>query len=275
MSARTLSSIGLGIFLGVGCAAVPREAPPPRAVGLPQGVEIVYRGERPFARRGSEEWSLGDLTRSEMRFSPDQKRFAYIRAGSLEVAHVLVRNLAGDPVNEFQVYKPGRPEALTWIDNRRLGYLAPADPSSVRAGGIYVIHDAETGEVLSARTGSDFIWAPDKKHVAFLSGAPGRQALVVDGKNVWPRRGLTHAHGEPAWSPDGRGLALVESGDQTRTPRLVVLVEYSDPAGDLTWPIPKDALASGFKVFWAGDSKVVIGESALRPKFAAGWERLK
>jgi hypothetical protein len=28
-------------------------------------------------------------------------------------------------------------------------------------------------------------------------------------------------------------------------------------------------------VFWAGDSKVVIGESALRPRFAADWERLR
>ena len=39
---------------------------------------------------------------------------------------------------------------------------------------------------------------------------------------------------------------------------------------DVTLP-----LAPGLNVFWAGDNKVVIGETALRPKFAADWERLQ
>jgi hypothetical protein len=186
----------------------------------------------------------------------------------------MIRNLAGDPVNEFAAYRPGRPDSLTWIDNRRLAYLAPADPAA-RARAVYVVHDVDTGEVLAARAGSEFIWAPDRKHVAFLTGSPGRQALVVDGKTVWPRSGVTNAHGGPVWSPDGKGLALVEEGAISRPPRLVVLVQYDDPQGDLTWPIPRDALSTGLKVFWAGDSKVVIGETALRPRFAAGWERVK
>ena len=58
-------------------------------------------------------------------------------------------------------------------------------------------------------------------------------------------------------------------------PRLVVLVEYADASGDLTWPIPQDALAPGLHVFWAGDNKVVIGETGLKPKFAADWQRLR
>ena len=242
-------------------------------------VEVVYRGEQPFARRGNEEWALGDVTRGEMRFSPDGRKFAYVRqrkdAPSAQAARVLVRNLAGDPVNEFAVFRPGVPEALTWIDNRHIGYLAPPEPvRDPRRSGMYVVHDAQTGEVMSARSGTDFCWGPDRKHVAFLSGAPGRQTVVVDGRTVWPRRGITSPHGAPVWSPDGHGLALVDT-NQGAPPRLVVLVEYDDPQGDLTWPIPKDALSSGLRVFWAGDSKVVIGESALRPKFAAGWERLK
>jgi hypothetical protein len=58
-------------------------------------------------------------------------------------------------------------------------------------------------------------------------------------------------------------------------PRLVVLVEYDDPQGDLTWPVPRDALGVGLHLFWAGDNKVVIGETALRPRFAADWQRLQ
>jgi hypothetical protein len=284
---------GIAIALVVGCAAVP--APPSiasasdarassRRVRAPD-VELFFKGEQPWARRGGEEWSLGDVSRAEMVFSPDGKRFAYVRqraqasAGRLApVAHVLVRNLAGDPVNDFSVYRPGQPEQLTWIDNRRLAYVAPPEAAVAVAtarkpNAMFVVHDAETGEVVSARAGSEFLWDQQHRHVAFVAGVAGKQVLVVDGKNVWPRVGTTKLHGEPSWGPDGRGLAIVDEG--AGAPRLVVLVEISDPAGDLTWPVPRDALQPGLRVFWASESKVVIGESALKPKFAAGWERLQ
>jgi hypothetical protein len=289
---------GVAIALVVGCAAAVPEMQQPaaalttarvtRRVRVPE-VELFYKGEQPWARRGGEEWSLGDVSRGEMVFSPDGKRFAYVRqraqasAGKVAPpAHVLVRNLAGDPVNDFSVYRPGVPEQLTWIDNRRLAYVAPPESTVTAAAvataprkpnAVFVVHDAETGEVVSARAGSEFLWDQQHRHVAFVAGAPGKQVLVVDGKNVWPRVGTTRLHGEPSWGPDGRGLAIVEEG--AGAPRLVVLVEVSDPAGDLTWPVPRDALQPGLKVFWATESKVVIGESALKPKFAAGWERLQ
>ena len=246
-------------------------------------VELFYKGDQPWARRGGEEWSLGDVHKDEMVFSPDGKRFAYVRQratqasagkGTAGSAHVLVRNLAGDPVNDFSVYRPGVPDKLSWLDNRRLGYLAPPDPNKKSAPSFtYVVHDADTGEVLAARSGVDFTWDPSRRHVAFLVGKPGAQQLVVDGKTVWPRAGMTRLHGDPVWSADGHGLAIVDDGGGA--PRLVVMVEFDDPQGDLTWPVPRDALAPGLKVFWASESKVVIGESALKPKFAAGWERLQ
>ena len=57
----------------------------------------------------------------------------------------LVRNLAGDPVNDFSVYRPGMPDKLAWIDNRRLGYLAPPDLTKKASSLTYVVHDADTG----------------------------------------------------------------------------------------------------------------------------------
>src|SRR4051812_43959789 len=153
-----------------------------------------------------------------MVFSPDGKRFAYVRqraqastGKTAPAAHVLVRNLAGDPVNDFSVYRPGMPEALTWIDNRRLGYVAPAVDATLASAGtstpkkpnaVFVVHDAETGEVESARQGSDFLWDQQHRHVAFVAGVGARQVLVVDGKNVWPRVGTAKLHGEPSWGPD-------------------------------------------------------------------------
>ncbi|MGZ3428916.1 MAG: hypothetical protein ACXVCV_19825 [Polyangia bacterium] len=286
---RRVRALSIAAVVALGCAAgVPEmkvASSSTRSASVARtrapDVELFYKGDQPWARRGAEEWSLGDVHKDEMVFSPDGTRFAYVRQraqasvgkGAAVSAHVLVRNLAGDPVNDFSVYRPGVPDKLSWIDNRRLGYLAPPDVTKKIASLTYVVHDADTGEVLAARSGSAFTWDAAKRHVAFLVGKPGQQSLVVDGKNVWPRNGMTRLHGDPVWSSDGHGLAIVDEG--TGSPRLVVMVEFDDPQGDLTWPVPRDALAPGLRVFWATDSKVVIGESALKPKFAAGWERLQ
>ncbi len=257
------------------------ESPPPAPSGTASArprpytrapdVELFFRGEQPFARRGVEEWALGDITKGEMIFSPDGKRFAYVRDKG-ESSRVLVRNLAGDPINEFTVYRPGHPDDLTWLDNHRIGYVAPPDRAR-KPGHVYVVHDVDTGEIIAARTTAELTYGPQRRHVAFVSGAGPKQNVVVDGRNVWPRVGVSHIHGEPVWSPDGHGLAFVESGVQG--PRLVVLVEFDDAQGDLTWNVPREAVAPGLRVFWAGDSKVVIGESAFRPRFAADWKRLE
>ncbi len=280
------------IACALGCAATAVDEKPARPA-LPVArhvrtrapeVELFFRGEQPFARRGTEEWPLGDVTRSEMVFSPDKRRFAYVRLKAnakpeAVPAHVLVRNLAGDPINEFAVYRPGKPEELIWLDNHRIGYIAPppvddgAQPKRAAPANVYVVHDVESGEIIAARSGLEFLWSPQHAHVAFVSGGGGKQNLVVDGQTVWPRSGTTRVKLPPVWSADGHGLAFAEDGPAG--PRLVVLVEFDDAQGDLTWPIPREALAPGLKVFWAGDSKVVIGESALRPRFAADWKRLQ
>jgi hypothetical protein len=286
---KQLLLLGASVVLGCAAAAV-TETPPSsskgaatrRAERVPKlrvpDVELFFKGDDAWARRGAEEWSLGDVKKDEMVFSPDRRRFAYVRerptASNAKVAppaHVLVRNLAGDPINDFPVYRPGKPGELEWLDNHRIGYVAPADPH--KPANVYVVHDANTGEVLAARSGGEFIWGPEHRHVAFISGATQKQAVVVDGQNVWPRFGTSRIHGQPVWSPDGHGLAFTEEG--AKGPRLVVLVEFDDAQGDLTWDVPRDALGPGLKVFWAGDNKVVIGESQLKPRFAADWQRLR
>jgi hypothetical protein len=277
-----MKRLALMALCAAGCA---HSASPDKPRPVPQrkvqrelaSVEIVYHGEQPFARRGAEEWSLGNVTKNEMSFSPDGRRFAFARPPRSEKDgheryRMVVRNIAGDPVNEFPLYRAGKPETITWVDDRRIGYLAPASPDD-RLAPVYVVHNVDSGEILNARSGNGFVWGPERRHVAFISGAGDKQSLVVDGRTVWPRRGTTHLFQPPVWSPDGHGLALVDQG--TAGARLVVLVEYDDASGDLTWNVPKDALSPGLRVFWAGDSKVVIGETALRPKFAAGWERLR
>jgi hypothetical protein len=270
------------ILLGA-CSHAPSAPDRPRPVSQRRAarelasVQVVFRGEQAFARRGNEEWSLGDVQKSEMAFSPSGRRFAFARAPKdkareTSLHRMVVRNVAGDPVNEFPLYRVGKPDTITWLDDRRVGYLAPAVPEQ-RLSAVFVVHDVESGEVLNARSGTGFVWGPERKHVAFVAGAGDRQSVVVDGRTVWPRRGTTRLQQAPVWSPDGHGIALVEEGPAGA--RLVVLLEWEDPSGDLTWAVPKEALAPGLRVFWAGDSKVVIGETGLKPRFAAGWERLR
>lgn len=267
-----------------GCAHRQKTADAPRSEPmrrkLPQelaSVEVVYHGDQAFAKRGAEEWPIAEVPKSELVFSPDGRRFAYARPPKESMPpsphRMVVRDVAGDPVNEFPVYRAGKPESIVWLDNRRIGYVVPAVVAE-KLPAAYVVHDMATGEVLRARSGNGFVWGPARRHVAFIAGAGDKQNLVVDGKSVWPRRGVSRLPMPPVWSPDGHGLAFVDTSAATAT-KLVVLAEYDDPEGDLTWPVPRDAVSPGLRVFWAGDTKVLIGETALKPRFAAGWEQLR
>jgi hypothetical protein len=107
--------------------------------------------------------------------------------------------------------------------------------------------------------------------VAYLAGDAKRQRLFADGEAAYPRRGWTTIQGDAAWSPDGASLALIESGAH---PRLVVLVEFDNPSGDNTWPLPPEAAVdSSLHVYWAGQGKLVVGPSLTKPLFATSFHR--
>ena len=227
------------------------------------------------ARKGHPVVEIPGVDPDALSFSPDGGYLAYAlpaRQGG-KGWRVLVRSVDGRERNEFDVYRPGAPDELQWVDDRRLAYLAPPEPKETRR--IYVVHDAKTGEILAVRRGKKFSWSPDKKRLAYVSGRAPHQRVTVDGEPVWPRgSGTTMIRGEIAWSPSGEGLAFIESnqkGDGT----LVVLVALDDTGGDLTWPLPSPAMAPGLRVFWAGESEVLIGETDLTPKFAANWKRMQ
>jgi hypothetical protein len=54
----------------------------------------------------------------------------------------------------------------------------------------------------------------------------------------------------------------------------VVLLVLHNQDGDLSWPLPVAALSPGNRLYW-GESKVIIGESVLKPRFAASWKRVQ
>jgi Tol biopolymer transport system component len=241
---------------------------------VPDDAAVRFKGQDVMVGRRQNLALLPGVSKDELSWSPDGERFAYAKPVPQKAAwRVYIKNVAGDPVNEFEVYRPGQPQDIEWLDDRRLAYVAPTEGKELQS--VYVIHDAETGEVVAVRRGRMFAWSPGKKRLAYVAGKSGRETISVDGHPVWPRATVPiRIHGEVSWSPSGRGLAFVEAkkGGQGR---LVVMLELDDPNGDLTWTLPAEALTRGLHVFWAGESKVLIGETNLKPKFAANWERLQ
>jgi len=270
-------------------------------------VEVVFHDGKAFAREGGREWPIAEVGRNEMLWAPDGLRFAYlkeasasapisallsprragarsrgptttasIRASALGVPsfHVVFRNIRGDSVNEFPVYRRGKPTELDWIDNAQIGYLAPPDPS----GDAYVIHNVESGEVTMVHRGRGFTWSPGRKQLAYLAGKPSAISVKVGALTIWPREGTGSVKGRRkivgglVWSPDGQSLAFRETVGSKGT--LVVILVLDNKEGDLAWPLPSGALEPEHRIVW-DESEVTLGVSGFKPRFAASWRRVR
>ena len=262
------------------CAANPTVTSAPRATlaaSRAGDVEIVFKQGRVFARRDNREWPIAEVGGDQMLWAPEGQRFAYLRPPSdpnsaEAVYRIVVRNTLGDSINEFPAYAPGRPAELAWLDNQRLCYLAPTSKSGRH---VYVVHRAETAEIIDLHRGSRFALSPGRQRVAYVDGTRKRQQVSVDGRSVWPTRrkaGRRHIVGELVWSPNGAGLTFIER--RGRRAHLVVMLDLNEPDSVLTWPIPRAAAEPGNRLFWA-ESKVVIGQSVLQPRYAASWRRVR
>ena len=199
----------------VGCSGGPGgpvgSTPTAGRSSTPPEVQVIFREGRVFAREGAKEWPIAEVDRDQMLWSPDGLRFAYfkqdepasrptasaepppqdggkIKADALPEQHaptyrIVIRNIRGDSVNEFAVYRAGRPSDLDWIDNETLGYVAPPDGS----GETYVLHSTRTSEILTIYRGTHFVWSPGRKQLAYITNPKRDQLVKVDSQVVWPR----------------------------------------------------------------------------------------
>jgi hypothetical protein len=151
-----------------------------------QPLQVVFEDGRAYARQGPNRWLISEVPRDEMLWSPEATRFAYVKAqerrrGGRVVHHLVIRNIRGDSVNEFAVYRPGRPSELQWIGEQHISYLAPP----AKGGNVFVVHEVETAEIVRVHRGDRFTWSPDRQHLAYVRGR-GRQTIEIDGKRIWP-----------------------------------------------------------------------------------------
>lgn len=278
------------------CASQPDHRPgndpriPPHAAKLPvshpprNGANVVESPDMVAAKLG--------IDRAEFKWSPRRSVYAAAiapkeSAGNGTPYRLAVFSAAGEPRAEIAAARPGVVEDLRYLGESRLAYriAPPARPLDKSATGprqpgkkkaspvpttLYVIQPITPIAVPMVCEGRSFTFSRDGDHIAWVSGAPGRQWLGADGAQVYPRNGVTRIQGEPAWSADGRSLAVIEGGTK---PKLVVLVEFDNPHGDNVWPLPPDATDPTMRVFWAGAGRLVVGHEITKPVFATSFRR--
>ena len=261
-------------------AAKPPESPPPNhEANVAESIEVVAA-------------KLG-VASAEFKWNPGRTSYAVAiapkkGAGNGARYRLAVFGATGQQRAEVAAARPGVVEDLRFLGESRLVYrIAPPPPPlhkrapRPRPSGkkkktppvpttLYVIQPFAPIAAPVACEGRSFTFSGNGDHVAWVTGEPGREWLGADGVQVYPRTGVTTIQGEPAWSSDGRSLALIEGGAE---PKLVVLVEVDNPHGDNTWPLPPDATDPTLRVFWAGVGRLVVGHEITAPVFSTSFRR--
>ena len=262
----------------------PPAAKPPEPPLHKHDAKVAESPEAVAARLG--------LDPANLKWSPGRTSYAAAfalkeEAGSGASYRLAVFGAAGEHRADLAAARPGVVEDLRFLGESRLVYriAPPARSLNKRATGprppgkketpsapvaLYVIQPFEPIALPMVCEGRSFTFSRNGDHVAWVTGKPGREWLGADGAQVYPRAGVTKIQGEPAWSSDGRSLALIEGGARRK---LVVLVEFDNPHGDNVWPLPPDASDPTLRVFWAGVGRLVVGREITKPVFATSFRR--
>lgn len=278
------------------CASMPDKqargtpTPPPLATQPPEApapnheAKVAETVEAVAAKLG--------VPSAEFKWSPRRTSYAAAiapkeGAGRSARYRIAVFGTTGEPRAEVDAARPGVVEDLRFLGESRLAYriAPPARPPSRPAAKSRPWHKTKTPPAATALyviqpfapiaapmmcEGRSFTFSANGEHVAWVTGEPRREWVGADGVQVYPRAGVTRIQGEPAWSPDGRSLALIEGGAK---PKLVVLVEFDNPHGDNAWPLPPGATDPTLRAFWAGLGRLVVGREITKPVFSTSFRR--
>jgi Tol biopolymer transport system component len=142
---------------------------------------------------------LGCFPPSELDWSPDGKRLAYVCDG-----HIYVVRADGSGRMLLRTGPAIALSAPSWSpDGKRIAYAA-------RQGGlpsIYVVDLDGSHRQMIARDGSFPAWSPDGTTIAYRAEC-GVNLVTPTGKQIPVRQPARCVPGAPVWSPDGETLAV-------------------------------------------------------------------
>src|SRR5262245_24504588 len=105
---------------------------PPHRHAVPEDAAVKFKGESVLVGRKGALTPIPGVSKDDLVWAPDGDHFAYVKESAKRDWRVFVKNIAGDPINEFAVYRRGLPRGLEWIDDRRLAYVAPESGKASR-----------------------------------------------------------------------------------------------------------------------------------------------
>jgi WD40-like Beta Propeller Repeat len=203
-------------------------------------------------------------------------RLAFVSAGRLYVLDGAAAGQAATlhPVSAAKTPTAQAPGSPAWSpDGRWLAYLvgAPSADGAVTSGALWLAGPDGQGahQVLPNVTG--FAWSPKADELAATSGNGGKLFAVRPGKPTYPMLEVPgQFDGAPAWSPNGRELAVatvsltttrrfassvidlfvpsegivVNSLASSRTDALIVDGWWANGEGVLAWSDPRDSASA-------------------------------
>lgn len=137
----------------------------------------------------------------------------------------------------------------------------------VRAGDIHTVDISEPTSDVRLTTAGDATgprWSPDGKRIAYVRGA---QLWVMNADGTANHRiGKLTGVGRPAWSPNGRYLAVAANGPDSPQYSTLYRVTVSSGAAvayhsDITGDDPVDVFPNASPVAWSGDGTKIAAES--------------
>ena len=217
----------------------------------------------PIARRGAETVPSPERIRqtnqfSQLALSPDGRRLAFVARGDVFAAS------ARDDGDATRVTAtPAIESQPSWApDSRRLVYVQAA-----RGGQHLRIHDVASGTTKALTSGTNVdlspVFSPDGSRVAFLRNH--RELRVVELASGADRLVATGVLGDsinapvPAWSPDGRWIAVFAVGTKSFSN-----VEIAPVAGGVLRPVSFFANVFGNSIAWSPDGTYLLFDTRQR-----------